>query len=406
MLQLIAKRVLLAPPFVRHSSQTIYETLLGAIRMYEATGSPQWMDRAREVRGLLQGIQRPDGGFDIGYDFDFGKLHRIGEATSPELVGLIAFSEFARVFGSETVESCAHRAAEWIRRFAIPLEAGRWAIPYGPYSTSEVMVYNGTSFACGALGSFLGAFQVDDPALHEIYAGMIRYLRHCQHGDAGLPGKFWFYNDQTRADLTTKQRHKVDYYHQMQQVEAHAIAQRFVADELQADIVADASEYISNLVETNEVLPYTNDPDLFGGHIHLWGLASVASGFLLAADTTPCHAPRYHRGARKVLDWLCSSAWCAPEQRFYAIVSSTGRPVLQQYMVRSDAWVFAALAQAQLSLGDGSWSELIEPCYQTMASASFSGPETHASNLRTRTMSRLMKPAIWARRALKKSASA
>ena len=42
--------------------------------------------------------------------------------------------------------------------FAFDMGDGKVAIPYGPYSIEKVMVYNGTSFACGALGCYLGQF--------------------------------------------------------------------------------------------------------------------------------------------------------------------------------------------------------------------------------------------------------
>ena len=141
-------RVLFPFPYVKYCSQTIYEVLLGCLRMYEATKESKWEKRCDKVVALLKHIQRPDGGFDIGYDFNFGMLHKKGDSTSPELVGLLALTEYARVFNKyDEIEPYAARAAEWIRKFARKKGENIFAIPYSPYNTKEIMVYNGTSFA-------------------------------------------------------------------------------------------------------------------------------------------------------------------------------------------------------------------------------------------------------------------
>ena len=130
----VLKRTILKPLRVTHCSQTIYESLLGCLRMWEATHDELWRSRADKLLVLLKEIQCPDGGFDIGYEFHFGRLHRIGEATSPELKGLLAMSEYGRVFGLDAVRDSTERAADWIRRNAMEIKSGCWAIPYAPYT--------------------------------------------------------------------------------------------------------------------------------------------------------------------------------------------------------------------------------------------------------------------------------
>lgn len=157
-LRTLGLRTLLRPPYIRHCSQTVYEALLGCCRMWEATHDSRWGDRSQRLLNILLRIQQPDGGFDIGYEFNFGRLHKKGQSTSPELVGLVALCEYAHLFEEKQAGQAAQRAAEWICKRALDMGDGKVAIAYSPYTINEVMVYNGTSFACGALGCYLGRY--------------------------------------------------------------------------------------------------------------------------------------------------------------------------------------------------------------------------------------------------------
>jgi len=382
LLKAVAHRTIFSPPKVRHCSQTIYEALLGCCRMWEATKIELWKNRAEQVLDILLEIQRPDGGFDIGYDFNFGYMHRKGESTSPELVGLIALCEYARLFDISHVQRPASLAAEWIRQHALNFKDGGIAIPYGPCTIKEVMVYNGTSFACGALGCYLGRFE-GDAELDRIYQGMVHYLERVMSHAPETPGRFWYYNDQSRNDLDALKRNKIDYYHQMQQVEVHSLAQQVNPTDKQRLIISDAADHVVSLHERNPILPYTNNPSLFKGQIHLWGLSSVIPGMLEASVIVPDRRAPYFEVAKAILDWIIKHAW--NETFFDPILHQNGSPVLpSRYMVRSDAWVFNALSAATKHLGQGAWTDIADQCYRKIASVHFSGPESHASTKRSR----------------------
>ena len=379
-------RTLLAPVNVRHCSQTVYQALLGCCRMWQATGDAKWQKRASSLHDLLQQIQRPDGGFDIGYDFNFGLLHKTGDSTAPELVGLAALCEYAQLFNDQSGAAAAHRAAEWIRCHAKWVSVDRVAVPYSPHTTNDVMVYNGTSFACGALGLYIARFGGDNE-LRTLYEGMVCYLDSALSSDNECPGRFWYYNDQTRENITSAARHKIDYYHQMQQVEMHAIAERVSPAPRQSSIVGDAADHIVSLHrESLSVVPYTNSPQHFQGRIHLWGLASVTSGLVEAAYVREDRAAAYREVARSNIEWILKHAWAG--DYFFPVLTPEGEPVgSRQYMVRSDAWVFNALASAIREFPDIDQWNVAETCYQHMEDVNFSGPESHASNRRLRMTS-------------------
>ncbi len=377
---------LLKFPYIKHCSQTVYESLLGCCRMWEFSKSQLWKKRAENCLAILIKIQKKDGGFDIGYDFNFGLLHKKGLPTSPELVGLIALCEFSKLFGAEKTYLSAKKAAEWIRNNIVILNKDMMAIPYSPYTTKNIMIYNGTSFACGALGCYIGVFGGDSD-LVKYYNGMINYLYMNMSNEQS--GSFWYYYDQKRTDLNTTQKSKIDYYHQMQQVEVHSIAQQMYGNDLQLQIIKNASDFIISKYSQDDILPYTNNPFFFKNQIHIWGLASAISGFLEAAKILPSQKDRYAKVATEILNWIIKHAWNG--EYFEAILNRNGTTIDSfPYMVRSDAWVFNAIATYARFFGDGPWVDIADRCYQKMESVDFSGVESHASCFRRRFLFKLI----------------
>ncbi len=375
--------IFLRRPRVRYCSQTIYETLLGCLRLWDATSSERWKGRAEKICQILLKIQRPDGGFDIGYDFNFGRLHKKGDSTSPELIGLLALVEYHKRFGGDEVKQAAHRAADWIRGRAIRVSEDEWAIPYSPYNIQEVMVYNGTSFAAGALGVYLAQFPAVE--LQKIYEGMVRYLSRVMSRNSEMAGRFWFYSDQSRTDLDEKARAKIDYYHQMQQVEMHSLAQMLNPVPEQLELIRDAVDHVLVLQDEQGVIPYLNTPL----DVALWGYCSCLSGFLLAARLFQDQGATYRAASKKVLKWICANAWNG--SFFYATVTAAGVPSDQMYYVRSDAWVFNSLALAVVEgQAEDDVLAICDSAYQKMERCEFSGMESHASNLRVRFVRRSM----------------
>ncbi|MEW5804100.1 MAG: hypothetical protein AB1847_18550 [bacterium] len=387
-LKYIAKQTILRSPYVRHCSQTVYQCLLGCLRFWQATSSQIWRDRADQLCHLLQDIQRRDGGFDIGYDFNFGLRHRKGQSTSPELVGLLALSEYGRLFPIESVLSAAEAATKWIQHFARPLGQEDWIIPYSPYTTSELMVYNGISFAVGGLGRYLGCI-ANTPDLYQIYHGMVTYMDKVMATDPSLPGRFWYYNDQSRCDLDETKRRKIDYYHQMQQVEMHSLAHQVCPVSVQQRIIRDAADHIVALHERDGVVPYTNSPEFFQGNIHVWGLCSCSSGLLEAAMVIPERKEMYHRVAREIIDWIIKYSWNG--RWFTPVLTPEGKPISNNYMIRSDAWVFNSLAAGIKHLQLKQYEDIAEICFTRMIAAKFSGPETHALSWRVFVLTKIAK---------------
>ena len=375
--------LLFQPPYIKHCSQTIYQALLGAIKMYEATNNPTWKGRAGDLLDILEQIQQPDGGFDIGYEFDFGLLHKTGMSTSPELVGLLAAVEYNRVFGGTKSEKIASNAANWIRMNYVEIGESCGAVPYSPYNTKEIMVYNGTSFAAGGLGAYLGHFNPEDPELVKIYYNMVNYLNKSMTNSN--TGRFWYYYEQSRSDLKLGYEHKIDYYHQMQQAEMHMYANLYSPCKNQMEMIVDACKHVLTLKINNKFVPYANEDKFFGGNIHLWGVASVVAGFLKYYQISG--EVIYLEESKCLANNIIEAAWSG--EYFYPILNKSGdTPIVNAYMVRSDAWVFNALAGLYAEdTTNVQLCDILEKCFSKMEYNDFSGVESHASNKRTRLIS-------------------
>jgi|GEM_PF-3372304 len=364
------------PLWVQHCSQTLYQSALGCIRMWDETGDLKWQLRAEKVVHLILESQQPDGGFDIGYRFNFGYPHKVGESTSPELPGLLALAEYLSKQADPQTLAAAERAMSWIERFAFKTEVnGEWAIPYGPYSSIDVVNYNGVSFACGALGKYLSVFGGSERQ-KEMYSGFVRYLQRVSSTSEEYPGCFWYYADQEDPNISESQKGKIDFYHQMQQVEMHSIAERVLSAPGQLQLVQGAADHIVAYYNKHGFVPYTPCGQYFGGHIHTWGYCSVASGLLEAASLLPDRSEEYREVASEVGSWLMENAY--RDGSFIPVITTGGVSVDSNSYVRTDAWVFNTMCALEMYLGSGVWTSAIDPVWERMKKADFSGPENHA----------------------------
>ena len=306
-------------------------------------------------------------------------------ATSPETLGLLAAVEFYREFGEPRAASVAKKAADWIKTHAVCLDNNEYAIPYSPYNTKKIMVDNGTSFSCGALGAYIETLEPENTQLIAIYHGMIKYLSSALVSEGELG--YWYYYNKERADLDTVSKQKADFYHQMQQVEAHSYAQNSIPHVLQKDFIAKASRYVLKLCKDKKYPPYTNSDRFFNGNVHVWGLVSVVSGFINYFRISGEEI--YFEKAQEILKNLIADSWNG--EYFYPILNSDGHSiVMRDYMVRSDAWVFNSLSEYLTVCDDSQIEAITTDCYQKMKSVDFSGPESHASTSWTRGISSLI----------------
>ncbi|MEF1248695.1 hypothetical protein [Vibrio owensii] len=375
----VIKSTILSPPTVTYCSQTIYQALLFTVRMYKNEKSEYWLNEVNKLVKIMTGIQRPDGGFDIGYDFNFGLLHKKGDSTSPEMYAAYALVEAYKVTNSPQIKEALEKAKHWIEENAVYVSDDEAYTPYSPYNTKDVMVYNGTSFALGAYSSIGQVISIDT----KLEGALAKYLcgKLVKQPEYGL---VWFYNDQDRMDLTDLKKDKIDFYHQAQQIEMHLLYIKYSNKLEQLPLIKDAFMSLVHLSSKESVLPYANDKVYFDNNIHVWGLSSFIAAYAdILGYLTPQDAELAEKEAKKTADYLLNVSF--KNDYFIPTLKQNNRPFDERYMVRSDAWVINSLSNYNIvnKLTEEDFGKLIR-AYNKMTSANFSGIESHASNARVR----------------------
>ena len=178
------------------------------------------------------------------------------------------------------------------------------------------------------------------------------------------------------SDISLLMLSKIDYYHQMQQVEVHSYAQQVSPNTLQAGMIKNASEHVISLSKRFEITPYTNNTIFFKDHIHVWGLCSVASGLIMAQNSLGYKIEGADELIEKAIFWIRQFCWNG--SYFYPVLSSDGVPQMKQYMIRSDAWVFNTFCCYFQQNRDYQIEDILEKAYCNIERNNFSGRESHA----------------------------
>lgn len=367
----ILKALFFRVPYVRYSAQTVYKSLQACNYLYDATDDIKWQHQATKLIRLVSKIQQKNGGFDVGYNYQFGSTnyHKKGQALSCETTALMVV-KMTDTFSNLNLEkeTILEKGLNWILFNVVSLSNEKCAIPYCPDVTKEISIINGTSFTCSAL-----ALNDNSVITHDIYLKMINYLYYSLISVEGFRGKCWPYFDiSTNASLATEI--KIDYYHLAQQIEVHAIAQQYNPNDLQLKLIEETSEFLISIFEKErDIIPYDN-LNIFGGYIHSWGVSSIIPA-MIEVSKLFSNNKKYLDLAHFTMNWLIDHAWNG--EFFYDILTKQGKPLSTDYMIRSDAWCLQACAAYTKEFGKGEWFDIAERCYERISLKNFSGKEKH-----------------------------
>lgn len=326
------------------SSQTLYESLLGCIDLYEATGDDFWADQSGDIARLIVEHQNPDGGFNIGFQFVFGTdVYKSdpNESTAPELLSLYALYKYQEVFGDQSFNNAIEKAIRWILRFAYQADEGKYAVPYAPYSVSDAHIVNGTSFALPGLAYYCRNNPQDKKA-----AGLVRAMVHflkdeLEPSPDGNGMYFRYFHKGSERFCTEAQQEKIDNYHIAQQIRYHIAVQELFPCEDNLFIIDNLLPYLLSRQDADSgVIRYCEDDRSYPRDIHSWGFSSCIKGFSSAYRMTGDE--QYKQAAHEVLDWLLLYAFNG--DYFYPILQEDGSIADDEFYVRSNAWVFHSLA--------------------------------------------------------------
>lgn len=362
------------PCMVRNCSQTLYEFARGCLNLYEKTQDIFWRDKAKVVLDRLVSSQLVSGGFDIGYIFNFGKVHKKGWASSPEARAMFALVDGWVYLSDIKYKNAAKKLADWIVKSSVFMDGTeRCYIPYCPKATRDVMVYNGTSFASAALGYYIGKIEYN-ASYEKVYTMSIQYLYAVMQRENG-GGAFWYYNDQARDDLSTLSKQKVDYYHQLQQVEVHAQAQMVQPNDLQYKMIESAYRHCDLVAKDNDgILPYLN----LDKSIAVWGMVSTLSSSVYVSKLLQDGTDKVLEFVCKHYDFLMEKSWNG--EYFEPELSRKGEAIIDQYMIRSDAWVFCALSAVYNVFPEIDVPmSMLRKIYMKAEKHGFSGRESHGA---------------------------
>lgn len=360
------------------SSQTLYESLLACIDLYELTKDNLWKEESRNLCRLLCDFQQDDGGFDIGYNFRFGediKKAKNKESTTPEAIGLYALFRYSDVFKDPLPDKNIEKGIKWILGNSYRVSENKYAIPYAPDSVKDVHILNGVSFAIAPLAYYCHR-NPGDTRTKEIYDGMILFLKEELEENENYKGMYlrYFYRKGQHFPKG-KRRDKIDNYHIGQQLRYHIAAQNLCPNENNLEIITQLAKYLYGIQKDDGIIYYTNLPQFLGSAIHVWGFASCIKGFTEAYKFLG--EKEYLDAASKIVRWLLKYSWNG--KYFYPVLSDSGEIVDNNFYPRSDAWVIHSIAHYLKIKGlDRKLYEIGKDDFLKIKDAHFRGKENHA----------------------------
>ena len=360
------------PPYVKYCSQTLHQTLFAATLLKEEKVEKASFDR-------LCDKQLPSGGFDIGYEFDFGFLHKKGMPVTPELLSMCAL---ARASGSEEKKQKASDGVRnWITSNLVRGEQGGAYLPYCPAASTRLVVCNALSFAIAG-GAALSS--VDEATIESLV-----HRLHWEYEQSGRTANYYA-SDYIK---TARYPEKLDFYHLAQQIFCHKFALQYVklpALEAITDLMV--AELLTELTN-NGLRSIVSGMPVDSGKIRTWALASIVQALCRLSHTDfdrfGVKTPVLITDMADLLLRSVRGGKCS------AVIDLSGGAVDQRYFVRTAAWVAHGLAlagynesvkaadkQRYLQAASGLVSEI--------AKNDFSGPENHAFPLRMRLLQRVV----------------
>jgi len=365
------------------SSQTLYETAFYLLNL-NVIDNELYAKRSLElVIKKIVDTQLPDGGFDLGYDFIFGKgLHKKHdkEGTSPELLSVSALARYYKeVEKSAEVLGAINKGVDWIFDRTIETKNG-YAIPYAPDSYDKIHITNATSFTVGALASVINILEGDRQNKAKLYlVGMYNFMNE-QLEISGSSG-YWpyFYQKGTESELALV-NDKVDNYHMAQQLYHHILAEQELPNSGNEGLIHSVYTYLSGQVKADGFVPYTINSKGASDKVSVWGYSSLISAFSLYSKIYDVDEARTL--ATNVKGYLFKYCWNG--HHFSPVILNSSKAIFDNnFYPRSDAWVLHSISDYSR------YVEVDEPSLQCsdivlnkILANDFSGLENHTITAR------------------------
>jgi hypothetical protein len=371
------------------SSQTLYECLF-----YLLNTNADYVV-AKDVAERIVQTQLPDGGFDIGYQFNFGPnlgKRKAREGTSPEMLSVTALALFRKQFGDDgSVVNAIQKGVKWINDRMVQIGTAS-AIPYAPDSFDGVHITNATSFCLSAVASSIDLMPVELRSemklnverMYEFMCGQLIYLS--KKTDEAYWPYFYKTDNPEHAKYTNE---KIDNYHMAQQLVHHCIANEFIPSSTNEHIIRVVAKYLLGQLRSDGYLPYTIYRGKVSDKVHLWGYSSLIGAFVRAYHIVGDDA--YKEAAIKVRNYILE--YGVADDHFAAVITDSNKSQYDcNFYPRSDAWVLHSLSELESICAYDDDSKIIcERVFDKIRLGEFVGLENHALTYRMRLFAFLVR---------------
>lgn len=353
------------------SSQTLYEALLTTINMDLKYNDSKYKIQSKQIAKLIMDSQLKDGGFDIGYNFSFGKnMNKKShvESTTPEVLSIYALIKYYDVYRDETVVESIRKGINWIKWYSYRYKANYWVIPYAPCSYKEVHITNAISFTVATLVYYMNIFE--DESVKAICDGMLRFMKD----ELIIKGNIGYWNYFDKELMKDSYYIKVDNYHIAQQLYYHLNIEKYYSSEDNKTIISFVSTYLKEKLQIDLSVPYIEVNCKCSRDIHTWGYCSMLSCALLWDDKPLAKKIRSFMIEKMVID-----------NHFAPIIKPSGEKVDKNYYPRSDAWILHSLSEYLICIDDKNIKELVDTGLVKLEKHKYIGYENHVLTIRKKS---------------------
>ncbi|NOU89004.1 hypothetical protein GC102_25120 [Paenibacillus sp. LMG 31460] len=358
------------------SSQTLYEALFTTINLDLKYHDPIYKEQSDQLAKLIIESQLDDGGFDIGYNFSFGK--NMGkknhiESTTPEILSIYALIKYYDIYKDDSVKPAIVKGIEWVKKYSYKYRANYWVIPYAPCSYKEVHITNAVTFTVATLAYYMWVFE--DDSVKDICDGMFLYMRDelILNGDRG----HWNYFDKELMD--DSYYIKVDNYHIAQQLFYHISIDKYYVNEDNKLIIKYVSNYLKEKLITSLAVPYIEVNGKCTNDIHTWGYCSLLSCSLFWEDMELTN---------NIKRFMFEKMW--NNSYFYPVIKGNGDIVEKSYYPRSDAWLMHSFSEYLLFHDDADIKRALSAGIQMLRECNYRGYENHVLTIRKKAFNKFV----------------
>ncbi|KMM36750.1 hypothetical protein [Guptibacillus hwajinpoensis] len=346
------------------SSQTLYEALFTTINMDLKYGDETYKIQSQEIAKLIIKTQLEDGGFDIGYNFSFGKnmnKQHQKESTAPEILSIYALIKYYSVYQDDSVKQAILKGINWVKNYSYKIGNNYWVIPYAPCSYKEVHITNAITFTVATLAYYMYVFK--DESVKEMCDGMLLFMNDelIKEGQSG----HWNYFD--KKLMGDPFYIKVDNYHIAQQLFFHQCIDQFYDNEDNKEIIECVSNYLKDKLNKSLAVPYIEVKDKASSDIHTWGYCALLACSLYWNN---------QKLTNDIKNFMYEKMW-NKRSYFYPVIKRTGEIVEDCYYPRSDAWLLHAFSEYILINGDVNIKEMINTGLKNLNKCEYQGYENH-----------------------------